>query len=279
MLGKLLKYDMRYVARIMPLMYSVALAMSLLMSLVIFLISKLTEMSFILVMMLPLWALALAVVAYSGVIMIASRIYKTFYSDQGYLTFTLPVTSSQLIWSKVLLYVIWQLIGIIVALVCVALPIATAVVTFATDGFYDAMNYILDFMTYFFKEMFGFEGATFIGACISMLVYTLVSYVSAPIAIIFSFSIGQFVNKHRVIAAIGIYFAYSTVMSILFSILELFIYIPGIMSDAYVDSSIIGIASTQLMWYMIFCSILTIIVSSICYVVTKHIMANKLNLI
>ena len=56
MLGKLLKYDMRYVARIMPLMYSVALAMSLLMSLVIFLISKLTEMSFILVMMLPLWA-------------------------------------------------------------------------------------------------------------------------------------------------------------------------------------------------------------------------------
>lgn len=279
MLGKLLKYDMRYVARIMPIMYLVAFAMSLLMSLVVFLISKLTEMSFILIMLLPLWVLALAVIAYSGVIMIASRIYKTFYSDQGYLTFTLPVTSSQLIWSKVLLYVIWQLIGMIVAIICVALPIATGVLTFATDGFYNTMKYIFDFMVYFFKDMFGSEGATFVGSCISMLVYTLVSYVSAPIAIIFSFSIGQFVNKHRVIAAVGIYFAYSTVMSILFSILELFIYIPGIMSNSYVDSSIMGVASTQLMWYLIFCSILTIIVSSICYVVTKHIMANKLNLI
>ncbi len=279
MLGKLLKYDMRYVARIMPIMYLVAFAMSLLMSLVIFLISKLAAMSFVLGMVWLLWALALSVVAYSGVIMIASRIYKTFYSDQGYLTFTLPVTSSQLIWSKVLLYVIWQLIGMIVAVICVALPVATGVLTFATDGFYNTMKYIFDFMVYFFKDMFSSDGATFVGSCISMLVYTLVSYVSAPIAIIFSFSIGQFVNKHRVIAAIGIYYAYSTVMYILLSILSFFIYIPGIMSDTYVDSSIIGIASTQLMWYMIFCSILTIIVSSICYVVTKHIMANKLNLI
>lgn len=277
MLGKLLKYDMRYVARLMPFMYLVAFVLSLFTSLIVFSISKLSEMSFILVMTVPFLLLALVVVAYSGLIMVAMRIYKSLYSDEGYLTFTLPVTPTQLIWSKILLYVIWELMGIIVAIICIALPILTALFTFADQSFFDAIKYFIDILWYTFKEMFAADNFSMVMMIVVWVLFLLISFLSAPIAILFSFSVGQFANKHRVISAIGIYFAYSMVLSILFSILELFIYIPGILASA--NEAAIGIMSSQFTWYTFFCALLTVIVSSICYLVTKRIMTNKLNLV
>ncbi len=274
MLGKLLKYDMRYVSRIMVVVYIIALSVSLLISGLIFLSFKVEEVSILLLMSLPMAFLALAAVSVSGLIMIAIRTYKNLYSDEGYLTFTLPVTGDDIIWCKVILYIVWQLLGMIVAAVCVAIPILVAVLC-AGDGMIDTVKYFFDYICFYIKDTIGFVGNSFNVLAIVSAIYYLISFISAPVIIIFSFSVGQFAKKHRILMAVAVYYAYSVVASTIYTIVE--VILIEFSSDAFYASSA-NLALTELTLFYAIVSAISLVLTSVCYLFTKNIMANKLNL-
>ena len=50
-----------------------------------------------------------------------SQFYKSKFTDQGYLTFTLPVNTHQILLTSILNTILWALIGIVVLLICTLL--------------------------------------------------------------------------------------------------------------------------------------------------------------
>lgn len=274
MLGKLLKYDMRYVSRIMLIVYIIVLSISLFISGLIFLSFKVAEFSVLLLMTLPIGILAVAGVSASGVIMIAVRIYKNLYSDQGYLTFTLPVSSNHLIWGKVILYAIWQISGMAVAVICVAIPVAVTV-SLAGEQTIDTVKYLFDFICFNIRDTLGFVGSTFNVLAVAMIVYYLISFISAPIIMIFAFSIGQLASKHKILLAMVAYYGYSMVSSTIFTVVEI---ILSLIASNILYAPAGELALTEMTLFYSIISTISLVLTSICYVMTKNIMDNKLNL-
>ncbi len=66
-----------------------------------------------LTLMLVFAVIALAVYAVGMQVLLLYRFYKNKFTDEGYLTFTLPVTAPQIFWSSFLNIAIWSLISMV----------------------------------------------------------------------------------------------------------------------------------------------------------------------
>ena len=105
MFGKLMKYEMRYLIRIFAPMWVIVLALCTFSRLTIR--PDLDGMMYMegIQALLPVLAIMLAVTAIITMMIVATvvllqRFYKGMYGDEGYLMFTLPVTTRSLIHSK-----------------------------------------------------------------------------------------------------------------------------------------------------------------------------------
>lgn len=65
--------------------------------------------------------------AFSSVIILYKQFYKSKFTDEGYLTFTLPVTTHQLLLSSILNVVIWGIITVVVLAVSIILMAAPSI--------------------------------------------------------------------------------------------------------------------------------------------------------
>ena len=122
MLGKLMKHEFRATARIMlPVMGAMA-ALALLANLSIRgLAGNLSDVPMLKIpftlIIIFFGAAVVATVVMSLVIMV-SRFYRNLLKDEGYLMFTLPVSVHELIWSKLIVSLVWFLAtGLLIFLV------------------------------------------------------------------------------------------------------------------------------------------------------------------
>lgn len=128
MFGKLLKYDFKYVARIWWMLAVGVLGLSVAASLVfraIFLNIN-SNGFFAFLSVLGMFFLVVSFIGIFGSLVVTEvlvfvRFYKNFYTDEGYLTFTLPVKRSKLLLSKTLNSIIWFALHTALILVCVVI--------------------------------------------------------------------------------------------------------------------------------------------------------------
>lgn len=142
-------------------------------------------------------------------ILIYVRYYKHFFSDEGYLTFTLPVKRRTLFTSKVLNGVIWQALTIIVIVVSIIamlffLPASEA--TMPDTSTPEAYEPIISA---------GWIFAYVLEALVLMALSSLVGVLSMYLIIAIGANI---VRKNKVIATIGIAYGASMVISTVTSI-------------------------------------------------------------
>ena len=113
MLGKLLKHELKQSARSVTLIYASAAAV-----IAFIFIGMLTKITWIGVV----GSIVLYLTAVVGVVMtlvsVIRNFYETLYSNQGYLSFTLPVKCASLLSSKVLVSVLWIILSFLLAAVC-----------------------------------------------------------------------------------------------------------------------------------------------------------------
>lgn len=109
MFGKLIKHEIRHSARYNLVIYSVALAVTLVMGLS--LITEATALGVISCFAIYITGFATVVVTLISVI---KNFYDTLFSRQGYLTLTLPVKGSMLLTSKVLVSFLWIILGFLI---------------------------------------------------------------------------------------------------------------------------------------------------------------------
>ena len=131
------------------------------------------------------------------------RFYTNFYTDQGYLTFTLPVKRSTLLASKTIHAFVWELIHLLLVAVC---KIALWIIT---------RNELFESFIEWLAEAWADIGALLIVyvilACIFLIIYLLFSIAIVHLCITLGAII---VKKAKVFASIGIYYAMNTVINI-----------------------------------------------------------------
>lgn len=169
-----------------------------------------TEMILILsIVALPLYYVALIAYSLGGQIYLAIQFYKSKFTDRGYLSFTLPVRPWQIYLSSLLNMVTWTVIISAVVVATVALTLTVGM--YSTDIWREIAEIL---------EMIGKEDLYVFGYSVWTLVELHVGFISSNVILITGITLGCVVaQKHKVLAAIGFYFAINTVIGIISAVI------------------------------------------------------------
>ncbi len=246
MFGKILKYDLRSIARYWWIVAVSTLGLSVLGSLAMRFAFEVTEAetSMFILSVGMIFSLFFSFMSIFGIIasiivtqiLIYLRFYKHFFTDEGYLTFTLPVSRKTLLLSKTLNAFIWTLLHVFLTVIAVIIFIAIAPPTFGGGLINtDVLFAIPDAMGLAVSELWNNIGAW-------SLVYGAEFILMLAISMLFSISLAHMcitigavvAKKLKLLAAIGIYYGVNTLLSsilpaVLF--LPLFSFVEGLLEE------------------------------------------------
>lgn len=143
----------------------------------------------------------IAIFVLSFVYMIV-RFYRNLLRDEGYLMFTLPVKTTDLIWSKCIVSTLWIFASVLVA--AIALFILCTDVSF-WQTFFPRFREVISIIW----AQLSFHSILFILEILLLVIFSLFT------GILFCYlclSLGQLSNKNRIILSIAAYIAISTVL-------------------------------------------------------------------
>lgn len=291
MLGKLLKYDFRALSRVMlPLQLSVLVAGVLGCFLVNFswrsLMRSFDSSLYSYSEVLPLESvinastsmlagLFFAVVFASywvSLFLVARHLYKSFLKDEGYLTFTLPVSGNQHMLSKTISGSIWLVIN--------ALILTFIVVLLTLVGFSDTGLINLDVLGVYkevFSELSNASGMMLILEC---LLIGLTAIIASVLMVYFSLILGGVLARtYKVLAGIGIFVAVNIVVQTIMS----FVAAAGFIALDSLSSSLFFSTTTPYWFVEIQPIMLPALILEIGFIITfflvsKYLINNKLNL-
>jgi len=213
MFVNLLKYDMRSVWRIWWIMALSVLGMSVVGGVGLRIVLALIEADifpfFIFLGFILVFACVMAIVA-SAVgteLLVFIRFYKNFFTDEGYLTFTLPVSRKDLLFSKTVNALIWTVAQAILMFICIFLVILIGVpVSVGYDFFRE--------LTFTFSALFAEVGLWSVIYALEILILIICSILFSISLIHFCITMGAMLaKKAKVLAAIGIYYAANMIFS------------------------------------------------------------------
>ncbi|KKC16443.1 MULTISPECIES: hypothetical protein [Streptococcus] len=261
MFGKLLKYEFKSIGKWYFALNAAVIAIAAILS---FTIKQFTQQAdnagvfgTVIDKMLPL-TLSLTFGALitgsllSTLLIIINRFSKNIFGREGYLTLTLPVTSHQIILSKLVASFICSLFNLIILIFGIAILIVPMV------DFKD----VVETLSKVIKAEYILDNAF-------ILSYLLVSSLASILLLYFAISIGQLFSNRRGLMA---FIAYFTLM-ILFSV-----------ATTYLNLKVFGFESTsEVLPYKEHVYLYVIIVEEfvemlICYLGTHFIIKNKLNI-
>ena len=213
---------------------------------------------------------------YGIIIYMGVRFYKTMYTDEGYLTHTLPVSKHQILLSKILnsgLWVVLMMIGIGLSVVVLMLSMVGA---FMPAGYtwadvWKELEPEIGYMNETFRDIFGMSVSGYFGM---MLLLSLLSSFCSIIILFGAISIGQLFTKHRVLMAIVSYVGIMVVVNIISSTVQS---VFSISQMARVTS--INVLTGNYMNMTVWLSMaISIVEAVLLYFVSYYVTSKKLNM-
>ena len=272
MLGKLMKYEFKALARVLLPLYGAVLLLSAVGHPLVRLADDhrlegiweiFTAMFFI------FYILTIAASVLLTLFLVLQRFYKSMVCDEGYLTHTLPVTTGSLVGAKLLTGSVWMLVSAVNA-------VASLVILFFSGETWQLVKILLDSYGTLSAEfaaqngisltaMLAFAGGVFLIALPTQL---LIFYAAI--------SIGQLMNRQKLLGAVGGYLALYMVGQMLsLGVLLLGMIFSGSLSGAALS----GEMPAQLMPVMMTSVVLVqLVMGGGCWLLTHWIMSRKLNL-
>ena len=264
MFAKLLKYEWRSSAPLFGILSGAVLLLAVLGG---FLLRQIVDLGLglsgtvIFTGTTSLFFIVLSLLGYTAAInvILLIRFYKHKFTDEGYLTFTLPVTVDQIFLSSALNMLIWHLIALIVVLLC-----AVVMVFIGTSGLSkEDLQGVIDSV-----------GLDFSVTSVDWL-GTLASAVNAVYSVILPMTcltLGAVkARKHKILSAFGFYYLILIGMGILESFLNTAAYLSSLMDPEDVYQQLTVEATIIPMIVQV-----VIIVGG--YFLSTHLMRRKLNL-
>jgi len=273
MFAKLLKHDLKSNAGLLSLLGACVLGLSCIAGFVLqLLISNwvtLIESDNLFFLIFP--AVLFLFFAYIAIVIFAAatqyiqlyRFYKSRFTDEGYLTFTLPVKTSHIFLSAATNILIWGVISFLIvgASIAIILGIGSA----GNAKVLAEVQWVFSDIRDTFSEVLhtGYIGTTVISAIITVA-YSIVASMTAVV-------LGATAaKKHKVLAIIGIMIGISMAYSMINGFITLIVEMIMFAAENYTEqiTTIIPIVS----------SILPLALTVVGYIVSTQLMKKKLNL-
>ena len=195
---------------------------------------------------------AVAICSAGSLFFLIYRFYRRCFTDEGYLTFTLPVTSHQILLSSL----VNTIIGELLMMVAVILAVGIAALLFL--GAFPE-NLIWADVSVGLKEAFSQMWASLaehIDVLASMTVTGIIGALSELIVLMLAVTIGAMIaKKNKILAAVGVYYGIGIVQSFVFTFVNLSVWdkhtVLGFFSLTSLTSLVIGIGGYFLMHYLV----------------------------
>lgn len=200
---------------------------------------------------------------------LAVRFYRSMFTDEGYLTHTLPVTVHQLLISKSIVMMIWIFLSMVG--ICISILIFGSMAIF----FLNFELSLRDLWTGLLWEIkmgtFSGMGPSFVNFALSIIFMLIASTVNGAMMITGSISLGQMVSRHKVLGSIGAYFAINTVVQIA----SMVVMMPMMLRLGFEQTNNVFQILTSVYWGM---GVLSILVSVGLYFLSEYLIRRHLNL-
>lgn len=277
MFGKLMKYELRYLIRVFGPMWAIVVSLCVLTRLT--LKPNMDGMMYVegteaivpaIIVMLTIFAIVTMMIV--AMVVLIQRFYKGMYGDEGYLMFTLPVTTGCLIHSKALSAFLMMVTTMLVTYVGILIMISYPHLWFDSD----ALGMTLPQLWDLFMDVMEANGMTAPKLVIIAFWAVLVSLLTVAQGIYLLYlaiSIGQLWKKHPVAGAIIAYYIITLIINALiggFGMTN-----PGNLLESIAGNMEYGAALTTL---MIATTVYNLILIVISFIGTKLILDKKLNI-
>ena len=248
MLGKLIKHEFRALSRFLLPIHILLLVACLIGR---FMFQAMVTMDLPNVILIVSFVFLISiwiVVPCATSILIVVRYYKSLYTDEGYLTLTLPATRGQLLFSKAFAACVWSILVVIIPQVY--------------QNSAEALNEL--------EKALEMSPSLFFWSTVGISVVGCFGNVALYY---FSVSIGQLLSSHRVLGAIIAYFAISTVFSVLMLIVMF-----AVGYDPFLSASSDSLATTAFLSSYKASAILCILETFLFFGGTYYLLKKKTNL-
>lgn len=265
MLTKLIGYEMKAFGRIILPLYTATIGMAIIMGLGIRVLDEELYTSLLgAVIIMIFTSLIIATMVMTGVLCV-QRFYRNLLGNEGYLMFSLPVGTHQLILSKVLSSLIWALLGGLAGVLTVAIMGFMAIPLQDTIDFFKQMGLYVRMMS------LGKE----IGVVVVWFVILILFFVATLMQIYTAIAIGHQWSAHRILGSVLAYFGIGVVKSIIDRIVGRIGYYTGWTTLFLNQVGEEGAAAWQVQVSVI---ISTLVLIAVYGVVTWYFLDKRLNL-
>ena len=276
MLSKSIKHEFRATARVMLPVFIALLSLSVVTHLTTrFFLNSDTHwvLSALGVCMVVLFFLGIAAVAFSVFALTIVRFYRSFLSEQGYLTLSLPVSTNTHIFSRLLVAVVWY------SLSAIAIVAAISVLALGVDGvssIFGAIGDILRGLAQAWASLTGGQRVMALLLGFEMLVSVVASCAASCLLLYAAMAVGHSFNRYK--KALSVLFAflfYHAVQILMF--LGVFAVTMGDMNielDLDTPTAVLGAGNI----FFAFIIVVELAIAAVFYFITHRFLTKKLNL-
>ena len=263
MLGKLLKYELKATSRVFIPLYIAILVVSIVNGLSLNLeILNIQGLATIVLMCLFISLFVITIVV------TIQRFNKNLLKDEGYLMFTLPVSSKHLVLSKYLTSLIWTFLSFVVAFLSF-----TIIFMIPTYKYFD-FSYFINEFNLLFSNMLNLN---ILGQFLKIILLMIISYTIFIFNVYLALSVGQLpiFNRFRNISSFIGFLVINLLISYVQNIVDnAFVNIEAIDNINYAISSVTSIVSKGLNIAIV----INLIIILVLFFATTYILDKKLNL-
>ena len=274
MLGRLIKYEFKAGSRMFLLLYAALLLVSIINSILTYVGGGINQdnlvMSSIQSIFMVGYVILIIAVAIATLVLIIMRFYKNLLGDEGYLMFTLPVSTDSQILSKLITSIIWTVLSALVMIISI----------FVITAKYDSPQAVLNFF-----DRVSSAGVN-VPYWVTMAIISFLIYMVTIIMMFYaSMAIGSNLTKNRLLGSFLGYVIIYIVSQVIGFVCVGIIYAGGFFSQlGYYDAGTMPIERMIEMFdhvgmkLFLYINILNLIMAAVYYLVTRYFLKNRLNL-
>ncbi|NLJ30597.1 MAG: hypothetical protein GX424_03160 [Clostridiales bacterium] len=265
MLGKLLKYEFKATGRTFLPMYALLIAFALLNKIFITINADYLRIPQVIAMVG--FVVIIAGISVMTLIVTIQRFNKNLLTDEGYLSFTLPVKTHTHIDCKMIVSAVWCLASFIMSAISIFILALDQSTLYKTRRFFEDIGSTLN--------QLGPGAYLIILECILFVAVALLASITNIYAAI---TVGNLSSKHKLLAGLGAYFGFGMVQQIVVSIL-MTVFFSGF--DNYMEYLTTAGAWEQMRAVQLGLLVMllyTAVFGAIFYFLTEWLLRKKLNL-
>lgn len=276
MVKKLFKHEVAYYLRSMLPIYGILLAIAAFGRVIQFFETANTVYNTVNIIAILSYVVAIIAVLAMTMVFTITRYYRNLFTSEGYLSFTLPVTPTQHILTKLSTAVLFHVLSMVVILLSVCIITAGDVLVEVIKAVAYIVDLIPERLAFTFKETTAAQWQVNIWLFVIEFILLLIAAVVYQMLLYYGcITVGQTFSKNRILSAVGVYFGYYMVTQAIGTVLVIVSqFLPWETFSDIFYAAPIGCIHILTIGYIL----LNLLIATGLFLVSRVIIRHKLNL-